>query len=163
VWGFCSAPWSSLFYSEDGSSMLLWNIGILIPSYTASHITEGYSVFYAIFYTINAMRTSNLTILFFKLCKIVTLPTLHVEQKLGSCGGLHFRRKNLFLLMGGMVSWHKCIQWGTNFYTNIRTIRKRLHPMLKIFLCLVFRSKIMSASRASTDQLKMQGQPNSQQ
>lgn len=27
-----------------------------------------------------------------------------------------------------------CTQWGTNFYTNILTIRKRLHPVLKIFL-----------------------------
>jgi hypothetical protein len=109
------------------------------------------------------MRTSNLKIQLFKLSKTVTLPTLHVEQKLGLCGGLHFEGKNVFLLMGGMVSWHKCIKWGTNFYTNIMTIRKRLHPVLKIFLCLVFRSKIMSPSRASNDQLKMQGQPNSQQ
>jgi hypothetical protein len=65
--------------------------------------------------------------------------------------------------MGGMVSWHKSIQWATNFYTDILTIRKRLQPVLKIFLCLVFKPKIMAASTASTDQLKMQGQPNSQQ
>jgi hypothetical protein len=158
VWGFCSAPCGSLFYSEDGSSILLWNISILIPGYTASHITEGNTPH-------NHCHEN------FKFDNTVVQIMQNCDTSHTSCGTETWvmwwtplwKKEFIFILMGGIISWHKCIQWGTNFYTNILTNRKRLHPVVKIFLYLFFRSKIMSASTASTDQLKMQGQPNTQQ
>jgi hypothetical protein len=155
-----TAVWGSLCYSEDTGSLFIWNVAVLIPDNTASQIAES-STQYCTHSLPWELRIWQYRCSSFLEC-------LHYPHFIWNWNSVQVvdstfkERKNLFQFVARMVFWHKCTQWESNLFTDVLTKRKSLNPVLQTFSCLVSRSRIMSASTASTDQLKTHPQPKSQ-